>query len=119
MSAKIVWFEILGADGAKSREFYGELFGWSYDDAPGMEGYGMVKNLPEGAVCGGVGSGMGGPGWSTFYVEVDDVDARLAKANELGGKTAMPPMDLPDGMRIAVFTDGDGHPVGLVGPKAA
>ena len=50
----------------------------------------------------------------TFYVEVDDLQAALDKAEKLGGKTVMPPMDVPGGPSIAQFTDPGGNVVGLV-----
>ena len=49
-----------------------------------------------------------------IYVRVDDPDAYLARAKELGGTPLVPPMDLPgDYGRIAIFADPDGNPVGL------
>jgi predicted enzyme related to lactoylglutathione lyase len=45
---------------------------------------------------------------------VADLQAALDKAQKLGGKTAMPPMDVPGGPSIAQFTDPAGNLVGLV-----
>ena len=45
---------------------------------------------------------------------VDDVQAALDKVGKLGGTTAMPPMDVPDGPTIAFFTDPAGNVVGLM-----
>jgi predicted enzyme related to lactoylglutathione lyase len=48
------------------------------------------------------------------YVRVQDLDAYLARAAELGGAALVPPMDLPGGYgRIAIFADCDGNAVGL------
>ncbi len=66
------------------------------------------------AVDGGIGKSQGGLAWSTFYVETDDLQATLDKAHSLGGTTVMPPADLGRGLAIAVFSDPDGLPVGLV-----
>jgi len=47
-------------------------------------------------------------------MRVDDLDAYLDKAEQLGGTRVLPPTDLPEGFgRIAVFTDPDGNQVGL------
>jgi predicted enzyme related to lactoylglutathione lyase len=45
---------------------------------------------------------------------VPDLQAALNKAEKLGGKTLMPPMDVPDGPSIAQFTDPAGNRIGLV-----
>ena len=50
----------------------------------------------------------------TFYVEVADLGAALKKAEQLGGKTVMPPGQVPGGPEIAQFTDPDGNVIGLI-----
>ena len=49
----------------------------------------------------------------TFYVDTDDLQASLDKAEALGGKTVLEPMDIPDGPSIAMFADPQGNVVGL------
>ncbi len=47
-------------------------------------------------------------------MRVDDLDAHLDRAEELGGQRLVPPTDLPGGYgRFAMVTDPDGNPVGL------
>lgn len=114
MSNPVAWFEVVGTDGAKLRDFYGRLFDWRIADAdPGMD-YGMVA-AGDGGIGGGIGrSEDGGHGHVTFYVEVDDPAAYLAKAEELGGRTVAPPMEVPGAnLTIAFLADPDGHVVGL------
>ena len=38
----------------------------------------------------------GGSGHVTFYVEVDDPTAYVARAEKLAGKTVVPPTDVPE-----------------------
>jgi predicted enzyme related to lactoylglutathione lyase len=47
------------------------------------------------------------------YFPVEDVDAALARAEQLGATRILAPLDTPVS-RIAVFTDLDGNQVGLV-----
>jgi uncharacterized protein len=110
----VVWFEITGRDSAALRRFYGDLFDWQIRDSGESSGYGLVQAEPKG-IPGGIGSGQqGGPGQATFYVEVDDPAAYLAKVEELGGKTIVPPTEIPQfGLTYALFTDPEGHVVGL------
>ena len=48
------------------------------------------------------------------YVEVNDLQAYLDKAEKLGGKTIMPPTEIPDQVTLAMFTDPEGNVIGLV-----
>jgi predicted enzyme related to lactoylglutathione lyase len=50
----------------------------------------------------------------TVYVRVPDLQASLDRAEQLGGKTVMPPMHVMEGVDIALFTDPDGHVMGLL-----
>jgi predicted enzyme related to lactoylglutathione lyase len=56
---------------------------------------------------------------TTFYVQVPDINATLAKALSMGGETVMPRTDA--GMVVmAQFRDPEGNVVGLVeGPRRA
>ena len=49
-----------------------------------------------------------------IYVEVDDPDAYLRKAEQMGGKTVMPTTEIPNMVTFAMFSDPDGNIVGLV-----
>ena len=72
------------------------------------------------AVGEGIGGGIGrtqdgnGPGHVTFYVQVDDPQEALDRAESLGGKTVVPVTSIPDVVTLAMFTDPEGHVVGVV-----
>jgi predicted enzyme related to lactoylglutathione lyase len=111
MANKVVHFEILGKDGKASQAFYSSLFGWSIDASNEMN-YGMVDAGSAG-VGGGISASQDGKPMVTVYIEVDDLDATLKKAESLGGKTIMPPMDVPGGPKLAMFADPDGNVIGM------
>lgn len=107
-------FEVTGRNGAALRRFYGTLFDWTILEGAKGSGFGVVQ--PEGhGISGVIGPDQsGGPGHVTFYVEVDDPASYLAKAEKLGGKTVMPPKEVPEfGLTFAFFADPEGHVVGL------
>ena len=107
------WFEVAGKDRQALKDFYGGLFGWRMTDSEEMP-YSMVAP-GEGGIPGGIGAAPEGhPGHVTFYVQVDDVEAALAKAESLGGSPAIGPIELPGGGKIALFGDPEGHQVGLM-----
>ena len=112
MPNPVVHFEVGGKDAAALQSFYASLFDWKIDANNPMQ-YGMVEAV-EGGIAGGVGPTPEGGGHVTWYVQVDDLGAALEKAEKLGGKTAMPPMDVPGGPSIAQFTDPSGNLIGLV-----
>lgn len=112
MTGSVGWFEIVGKDGKKLQDFYGSLFDWKIDANNPMN-YGMVDNEGKG-IPGGVGPSQSGQPWCGFYVSVDDLQATLSKAESMGAKTIMPPMDIPDGPTIAMFADPEGNQIGLM-----
>jgi predicted enzyme related to lactoylglutathione lyase len=89
------------------------------DDAGDRREHRRGDGCEEGA--GGVGRSQHGvPGYATFYVEVDDPKAYLDKAEELGGKTIVPPAQVPGwDLTFALFADPEGHMVGLARGAAA
>jgi len=109
----VVWFEVVGQDADKARSFYGELLGWRFQVDP-ASGYGVVEGAgEEGGVAGGIGpAAPGQPSRVTFYTQVDDLDATIAKAQALGSTVLMPPTKLPE-TTIAVVSDPEGLPVGI------
>lgn len=116
MGQPVAFFEVISAEPQRAQKFYAELFDWTIEASPGLDGYALVDTgAGESAVGGGIGASQGpGDTGVKIYMRVDDLDAYLARAEELGGTRLVPPMDLPgDFGRIAIFADPDGNPVGL------
>ena len=113
MQCPVVRFEVMGQDADKLRRFYAEILGWRFQQGRSHR-YGLVKR-EAGApgIPGGIGqTGPGHPNWMTFYSEVPDLDAAIAKARSLGSELWMPPVRVGD-TTLAVVSDPEGHPVGL------
>jgi len=116
MAHPVMWFEVLGDDGPGLQQFYGALFGWTFDVIEPIK-YGMTNMKGERGIPGGVGQTTPGMrSWTTFYVETADVTASLEKAQALGGRVVTPRTVLPD-VTLGVFEDPEGHIVGLVEAK--
>jgi predicted enzyme related to lactoylglutathione lyase len=80
------------------------------------ETYTAVDTRSGEGISGGIGrSGTGEP-WVTFYVEVDDLQAVLDKAESLGAKTVVPVTEIPQSVTFAMFSDPDGLLIGLTKP---
>jgi uncharacterized protein len=116
MGQPVAFFEVISPDHERAQKFYSELFGWQVAADPAMGGYGLVDTgAGDGAIGGGIGPSSGpGEKGVKIYMRVDDLDAYLDRAEQLGGKRLVPPTDLPgDYGRFAVFADPDGNQVGL------
>ena len=111
MGAQIIHVEVVGKDGPKIQEFFSKVFDWDLDtNNPG--GYGMVR---QGGMTGGFGASQDGePGHVTFYVHADDPEGTLRKVEENGGMVIMPLTEVAPETRVALFTDPEGHIVGIM-----
>jgi predicted enzyme related to lactoylglutathione lyase len=124
MGQPVVHFEVIGQDGQRLQSYYAELFDWEID-ANNPLSYGIVSREGNGSRQGaGIGGGIAsGPtpdyaGHVTFYVEVPDVGAALAKAESLGGARVFGPDKVPGtDLEIGQFTDPEGHLIGLTGAE--
>lgn len=109
MAHAVVHFEIGCKDKEKTSAFYAGVFGWTVDAGP----MGMINT--------GAGSGIQGHiaalghephQFTHFYIETDDVAASLKQVEAAGGKTVVPPVEIPSGT-FAWFSDIEGNIVGL------
>lgn len=120
MSNPFVHVELMSTDVAKSKSFYGQLFGWQLEDMQ-MENdtYTMIK------VGEGTGGGMmknpmpGAPSSWLAYVEVDDVEKAVDKARKLGGKVMKDVTEVKGMGSFAILNDPTGAMLGLWQSKRA
>jgi len=106
-------------DQAAAKDFYGGLFGWTYDDQPMGEGavysMAMLGSDPVAAIAPQspeLKAASAPPMWNT-YLAVDSVDDAAAKVEAAGGQVAMPPFDVMDAGRMAFVLDPSGAAVAL------
>lgn len=112
------WIDLLSSDLDRAQEFYGTVFGWTFESAgPEYGGYvnaskdgqpvaGLMGNTPE----------MRSPdGWTT-YLHTSDIAATLRAATAAGATTCVEPMEIPAKGHMAMLTDPSGAVVGLWQP---
>jgi predicted enzyme related to lactoylglutathione lyase len=109
----ICHLEIPTTDLKKSGEFYRKLFGWEIDYGWGPD-Y-AVFNTGEGVLTGG---GLDrkdeiAPGNIIIYIQVNDIDEMLDKAEKLGGKKVQEKKEIPNVGWFGLFKDLDGNTLGL------
>jgi predicted enzyme related to lactoylglutathione lyase len=115
MSATPIWFDITAADAITVRRFYAELLGWNIavDEATN---YGVISD-DEGSPVGGIGQigeGNRHPAGVVAYFPVEDVDAAVSAAENLGASIAVAPWEIPGLGRMAVVAGPEGNPIGLM-----
>jgi uncharacterized protein len=117
MGQPVIHFEIIGGDGTRLRQYYGELFGWEAD-ADNPMNYGVVPRYQgqDGAgIGGGIAPAMEGIApHVTIYIAVPDVEAALAKAEQLGGKRLFGPDTPMPGITLGQFQDPEGNTIGVL-----
>ena len=111
MAHPVVHAEIRSGDTDATRDFYSALFGWKYSEGA-FPGYTFVDTGVEGALPTAIGPLQGGTDAVLFFVGVEDVEATLARAEELGGTIIQPAQQVP-GVTFGVFADAQGHAVGV------
>ncbi|MEE2031958.1 VOC family protein [Rhodococcus chondri] len=120
MTGRIVHFEIPYDDGDRARSFYRDAFGWQISEMPEMD-YTIVTTGPvseDGMSTepGFINGGMMQRGEATapvVTVDVDDIDAALAKIESLGGRTVQAKSPVGDMGFAAYFSDSEGNMIGL------
>lgn len=128
MGQPVVHFEIIGANPDRLREYFRELFGWTFDGGAlasplvseqGKYGFIETMQTPDGVgIPGGIGGGAGHASRAIFYVGVPDVEIALRDAERLGGTRLMGPTANPNGeVVVGHFADPEGNLIGVAGPQ--
>jgi len=120
-----VWNELATSDVEKAKAFYSKSLGWVFEPFPIPEGEYWVAKVGDKYVAGvttldlGPLDGATAPYWFP-YIEVDDIDARIADATTRGAAVLRPAVDVPNVGRVAVLRDASGASVGwMTSVKAA
>jgi hypothetical protein len=111
MAHPVIHAEIRSTDPDATRAFFGSLFGWTYENGA-FPGYTFANTGAEGAIPTAISPLQGGTDAVLFFIAVEDVEATLAQAVELGGTIIQPAQQVP-GVTFGVFADPQGHAVGV------
>jgi predicted enzyme related to lactoylglutathione lyase len=122
MTGRVVHFEIPYDDGDRAREFYKEAFGWRILDFPEAH-YSIVQSGPvdkqtgfpseSGYIGGGMLKRESPTDRPVITIDVDDIDAALAKIESLGGMAVLGRQNVGDIGYAAYFKDVEGNLMGL------
>jgi predicted enzyme related to lactoylglutathione lyase len=116
------WNELGTRDTAAAKEFYGKVFGWTYEDEESERvGTYTVWKVGDAMVGGMLDIDAAGlpeevpPHWLVYFM-VEDADAAVEKVNAGGGDVRFGPIDIPIG-RFAVVADQFGAVFAVMQPS--
>ena len=121
MSGEIVHFEIPADDTERAYSFYRDAFGWEIQPMPDLE-YAFAITSPvddngrptqPGMINGGMFARTPDLKSPVVTINVDDIDAAVARITELGGAQLGEKLAVADMGWAAYFTDPEGNVVGL------
>ena len=112
----IVHFEIPANDMERAKRFYGELFGWKFEQHQGPVDYWMVSTTDEkgeAALCGGMIARQSPEHAPVNYIDVPSVDEHLARIEKAGGRIVTPKTPVPGIGYFAVCLDTENNAFGI------
>jgi predicted enzyme related to lactoylglutathione lyase len=117
-----IWYELMTTDAEAAKAFYDAVVGWDIGEGvPEFGGYRMIGRS-DGKSAGGVlpitaemQQHGARPMW-LGYINVPDVDAKIASIEAAGGRALMGPTDIPNVGRIAMVADPQGAPFYVMKP---
>ena len=113
------WVDLTTSDAAAAKEFYGGLFGWSFEDneIPGGGGVYTMCKVDGDYVAAIPGSTEQAPPQWNNYVTVASADESAGKAKELGADLIEEPFDVLEAGRMALLRDPTGAALCLWEPR--
>ena len=113
------WTDLATPDAQASKDFYGALFGWDYEDNPIPDGGVYVMARIDGRAAAAMfQTTERHPAWAS-YVTVDDLDGITARAGELGANVLAEPFDVMDVGRMSTIQDPTGAVLCLWEPRTS
>ncbi|WP_353944023.1 VOC family protein [Streptomyces sp. HUAS MG91] len=108
------WADVQLPDVEAGKRFYGDLFGWTFDEGAGAErGYYTAAYSEDRAVAALAPLfGAAGPAW-TVHFAVRDAYATAARVTRSGGRVVSGPLSVGTAATMALVTDRDGGVFGL------
>ena len=112
------WFELLTGDTDGASEFYGGLLGWTSRGGSAAAENGYMEFQSDGQSVAGMMKiqeewGEVPPNWGVYFV-VDDADATMKQAQELGATPMMGPIDVAGVGRIYPLQDPQGAYLSII-----
>lgn len=121
MTGKVIHFEIPADDVERANDFYSKAFGWQISSIPELDYTSLGTTASDdaglptepGAINGGLFAREPDLSSPVITIDTDDIDATLAKVEELGGQVVRKGFSVGDIGSAAYFLDTEGNLMGL------
>ena len=118
---RFFWNELMTHDLERTKSFYKQTLGWTFDPMPMQDGgtYWIIKS--SGQLVGGVFQ-MRDPGMENMpeswaaYIAVDDIDVRVKIALSAGAHLMKPIFEIPEVGRTAILREPGGAMICWITP---
>ncbi len=127
MTGRFVWYDLMTRDVKQAVSFYTEVIGWrteifapgSASPSPSPYTMWVTQQGPIGGVVTLTPEQLARCAQPTWmgHVEVDDLDAAVAKVKATGGSVPVPPTPIPEVRRFAMIADPQGATLSLFQPQ--
>ncbi len=112
------WIDLTTSDVDRAQDFYGAVFGWTFESG-GPDYGGYINAAVDGRAVAGLMAND--PEWQTpdnwcTYFHTADIHASVSASAVAGGSGCLQPMEVPDKGFLAVATDPTGAAFGLWQP---
>ncbi len=116
MANPFVHLELSTSDLARAKDFYADLFDWTFTDND--MGGGMIYSTfkPDSGPGGGMFTMPGSPTFWLAYVGVEDINAATEKAAMLGATIHKGPVEIPNVGWMSILVDPTGATIALFQP---
>ncbi|MGB8501797.1 VOC family protein [Mycobacterium sp.] len=113
-----IWIDLSSSDVDRAQEFYGTVFGWTFEPS-GPDYGGYVNAFKDGKRVAGLMHNQ--PEWNapdawTIYFHTGDIQSTAAAIAPAGGSTCVEPMEVKEKGWMAMGTDPSGAAFGLWQP---
>src|SRR5262249_46037232 len=116
-AGRFVWQDLMTRDAAACRKFYGDLFGWQFQESTRNGKPYLIARLGGRLVAGIVevkDDRVQEAAWLS-YLSGDDIDRAVSRVTAAGGRVLVDPLHIDGVGRIAAVVDPEGAPLGLAG----
>lgn len=112
-----VWIDICFPDPEPCEQFYGSLFGWTFEDqGPELGNYRMIR-AADGQIIAGASPGVPDdenlPTDWTVHLGTDNLAGTLSKVTAAGGRVLFAPMEVGELGKVAIVATPSGASLGV------
>jgi predicted enzyme related to lactoylglutathione lyase len=118
LTGKVIWYDLITEDLDEAKQFYGGMFGWTFEGSDSASGQPYVVARSGNVFVAGLLMAPASPDGEDYsrwlpYLSVPDVDDAVDRAGAAGGEVVVSARNVDIG-RVAAILDPEGAVIGLL-----